>query len=404
MAAADTIRIDPGVLRWVMDNEGWEVDELAREANLDAPQLRRWVSSESDISIGDIQKMSDKFRRPMSTLFMAKAPTTTIPPQYRRSRGAGQAEPRMSRDMLNVIREARFVQDNAAELMREMGRGADPDVTPAKIEQSAEAEAARSASILGIGPPRRTGSGDEGGAERYGDIRAKIESRNVFVMRDATPVGDDASGLTLADPAPAVVLVNSNDPIRRRIFTLLHGYAHVLLCADGVCHAGPELDDRNGGGGSLPHVERWCNRFASAVLMPGGEFRAALDGMGRVDGGNGPLRAASALSDRFCVSRTAALLRAIDVLEDSELKSKYVRCCQLEWGEGAAPGVEDDEGFGATDNHSQAALCMMRKGRKYARLVSDAEEAGMITTSTMLEYLGIKLDCLAELVIQCGDD
>lgn len=403
MAAADTIRIDPGVLRWVMDNEGWEVDELAREANLNAPQLRKWVSSESDISIGDIRKMSDKFRRPMSTLFMAKAPTTTIPPQYRRSRGAGQAEPRMSRDMLNVIREARFVQDNAAELMREMGKSADPDVTLAKIEQSAEAEAARSASILGIEPPRRTGSGDESGAERYDDIRAKIESRNVFVMQDATPVGDDASGLTLVDPAPAVVLVNSNDPVRHRIFTILHEYAHVLLGADGVCHAGPELDDRNGGGGSLPHVERWCNRFASAVLMPSDKFRAALDGMGRVDGGNDPLRAVPTLSDRFCVSRTAALLRAIDVLEDGELKSKYVRFCQLEWGEGAAPGVEDDEGF-ATDNHSQAALCMTRKGRKYARLVSDAEEAGIITTSTMLEYLGIKLDHLDELRIRCGDD
>ena len=28
---AATIRINPAVLRWVMDNEGWDADELARD-------------------------------------------------------------------------------------------------------------------------------------------------------------------------------------------------------------------------------------------------------------------------------------------------------------------------------------------------------------------------------------
>lgn len=397
----ETIRIDPGVLRWVMDNEGWEVDELAREAGLSAPQLRRWVSSESDISLGDLRKMSDKFRRPMSVLFMAEAPTTTIPPQYRRRCGDGPAKPRMSRDMLNVIREARFVQDNAAELLHEMSKSARPDVRMATVERSAEVEAARNAEMLGIEPPRGA-EGGEGEEKRYNRIREKIESRNIFVLQEATPARDRASGFALVDPRPAVVLVNSRDPVRHRIFTLLHEYAHVLLGADGVCPASPAPDDADDVDGCLPRVELWCNRFASAVLMPESEFNVALDDTRRSIGDDDPLRVVSVMSDEFCVSMTTALLRTVELLDDNELKSRYTRCYEQMEQEAVARNAKGTEARTSIGSMSQAMLCMSRKGRKYARLVSDAGESGIITTSTMLEYLGIKLDHLDDLRILSG--
>lgn len=402
MESQGTIRIDPGVLRWVMENEGWEVDELAREAGLSALQLRRWVSSESDISLDDIRKMSDKFRRPMSVLFMAEAPTTTIPPQYRRCRGEERTKPRMSRDMLDVIREARFVQDNAAELLHEMGKSACPDVRTATLEQCPEAEAARNAKMLGIEPPRGTGDGKDGEEARYCSIREKIEARNILVLQEAIPARDGASGLALADPRPAVVLVNSRDPVRNRIFTLLHEYAHVLLGADGVCPASPAPDGADGVDGHLPRVELWCNRFASAVLMPRNEFNVALDDARRSVGDGDPHRVVSAMSDRFCVSMSAALLRAVEVLDDSGLKSGYARCYEQMEEEAVAPDTKDVEARGAIGGMSPAMLCMARKGRKYARLVSDAGESGIITTRTMLEYLGIKLDHLDDLRIRSG--
>lgn len=396
------IRIDPGVLRWVMDNEGWEVDELAREAGLSALQLRKWVSSESDISLDDIRKMSDKFRRPMSVLFMAEAPDTVIPPQYRKCCGDGQAKPRMSRDMLDVIREARFVQDNAAELLHEMGKSIRPDVRMAAVGRSAEVEAARNAEMLGIKPPQIAEGGAASEEKRYDTIREKIESRNIFVLQDATPARDGASGIALVDPRPAVVLVNSRDPVRSRIFTLLHEYAHVLLGADGVCPANPAPGGAGGVDGHLPRVELWCNRFASAVLMPKSEFNVALNDARRSVGDGDPHRVVSAMSDRFCVSMPAALLRAVEVLDDSGLKSRYARCYEQMEQEAVAPDTKDVEARGAIGDMSPAMLCMARKGRKYARLVSDAGESGIITTRTMLEYLGIKLDCLDDLMIRSG--
>ena len=379
-----------------MDNEGWEVDELASEAGLSALQLRKWVSSESDISLGDLRKMSDKFRRPMSVLFMAEAPDTVIPPRYRRRCGGGQAKPRMSRDMLDVIREARFVQDNAAELLHEAGRSACPDVCTATLEQSPETEAARNAEILTIGPLREAGDGEEA---RYRGIRERIEARNIFVLQDAIPASDEASGLALANPRPAVVLVNSRDPARRRIFALLHEYAHILLGSDGVCSAGTEP---GGGIGRLPRVELWCDRFAGAALVPGDKSCAALDGEHGAAGDGDPHRAAPSPPGRFSVGGGAALARAVEVPDGGEPGLRYVPYHgRLNRG-AAAPDAGGGGRRNAAGGPSPAALCMARRGRRYARLVSDAEESGIITTSTALEYLGIKLDHLYELEILCG--
>ena len=391
------VKINPGVLRWVMDNEGWDADELAREAGLSASQIRTWISSESDISLGDLRRMSAMFNRSMSVLLMPEAPDVPIPPLYRRS---GRAAPRMSREMLNVVRKARLVQENAAELMDEMRMSARPAVPASSVEQDAELAAALNADMLGIGPPHRAGAGGDGDEKRYGVIREKIESRNVFVMQEAFPAGDEASGLALAHPEPAVVMVDSRDSARRRIFALLHEYAHVLLGADGVCSA--NAASAGGGSDGLPPVERWCDRFAGAVLMPAAAFRDAHDEARREYGDGDPLRIASVLSDRFCVSRTAALVRAMDTLDDRELRSRHARCLAHAGRQDAMLAGAGAEEPGAPGGPSQAEMCMALKGRKYARLVSDAGETDIITTSRMLEYLEIKLDHLYEVQIRSG--
>ena len=397
MAPAASIRINPAVLKWVMDNEGWEADELARETNLSASQIRRWASAESDISIRDLRRMSAKFKRPMSVLYMAEAPDVAVPPHYRRS-GGDKAAAGPSRGALDVIRKARHLQSSAAEMLHDMGRDARPNVHAATIGQSPALAAALSAEDMGIEPPRGSGSGEARDRQRYRDIREKIESRNVFTMQDAIPAEDEASGFALARPEPAVVLANSRDTIRRRIFTLLHEYAHVVLSRDGVCAA----EHVQPGGGGAARVERWCNRFAAAALMPKDAF---LDALGGAGGGGEPLVAAGALADRFCVSRAAALVRAIEVLEDGRDRARYSRCyAQLRRGAAAAAAAGVDAGdHNAPGGPSQAALCLARKGHRYARLVFDAEEAGAITTSTVLGHLGIKISHLDEVMAKCGE-
>jgi len=244
---------------------------------------------------------------------MSEAPETAVP-RFRRNDGRDGASPRPSRDMLNVIREARYVQDNAAELLRSMGKNEHSGMPRATREQSPELAAAKCAADLGIEPPRRAGSGKGRDGQRYSEIRERIESQSVFTMQAAIPAEDRVSGFALVKPPPAVILVNSRDRIRRRIFTLLHEYAHAVLNDADVASAVGDV--RVGGGGAdgrhdsgMPDAEQWCDRFAGAVLMPREKFLGALRDVREEEGDGDPLRVVTVLSDKFCVTKTAALTR-----------------------------------------------------------------------------------------------
>lgn len=396
MSNVAAMRVNPAVLKWVMDNEGWEVDELAGVSGLSPERIRRWTTAESYISMRDLKRMSARFKRPMSVLLMAEAPATTVP-RYRRGNGSA-AVTRPSRAVLEVIRRARYVQDNAAEVLGAMGRKAEPDVRKATRSQSPESVAAESAAVLGIEPPRRTGQGEDRDKRRYNEIRKKIESHNVLTMQERIPE-DGMAGLALVDANPAVILVNWNDPPRRRIFTILHEYAHVLLNDGSVCHASDTPADN--GNGTIS-VERWCDRFAGAALMPRDEFGAALRDAHEAADGN-PLRAVGELSNRFCVSKMAAAVRAASVLDNAGLKAMYSRCCSVLDQEVKRPNKKSIRGEGGKAPHmKQDVKCMIQKGRRYASLVAAASESGVITTSTALDYLEIKFKNFERLKMRCG--
>ena len=148
-----------------MDNEGWEVDELAEEAGLSPELIRRWAAAESHVSLRDLKKMSARFTRPLSALLMAEAPATTVP-RYRRSGRHGAAVARLSRVALEVVRRARYVQGNAAEMLDAMNRSAEPGVHRATLSENPEIVAAKStppweSSLPGSPGRGRTGTGGD---------------------------------------------------------------------------------------------------------------------------------------------------------------------------------------------------------------------------------------------------
>ena len=58
--------------------------------------------------------------------------------------------------------------------------------------------------------------------------REWLESLNISVLKLKIPAGD-ARGFSLTDGEPSVIVVNSADAERARLFTLFHEYAHLLL-------------------------------------------------------------------------------------------------------------------------------------------------------------------------------
>ena len=84
--------------------------------------------------------------------------------------------------------------------------------------------------------------------------RGWLESENIAVLKIKMPV-EDARGFSLTDGEPYVIVVNSADADRARLFTLFHEYAHILLNMPVVCNQGDgDLDE-------YAEIEQWCNHF-----------------------------------------------------------------------------------------------------------------------------------------------
>jgi Zn-dependent peptidase ImmA (M78 family) len=98
-------------------------------------------------------------------------------------------------------------------------------------------------------------------------LRKAAERAGVFVLLLGdvgsyhSDIGEDVfRGFALADNVAPLVVINDNDAIAARPFTLVHELVHIWLGASGI--SGPLRDMPNN------VVERFCNNTASEFLLP----------------------------------------------------------------------------------------------------------------------------------------
>jgi len=93
------------------------------------------------------------------------------------------------------------------------------------------------------------------GSAPIADVVDMLESNGVYVVE--VTYNDDFSGLStmMNDEVPVIVLNRNVDSIERKRLTALHELAHLIL------RFAEHLDEES--------IERYCNHFAGAVLIPG---------------------------------------------------------------------------------------------------------------------------------------
>jgi Zn-dependent peptidase ImmA (M78 family) len=107
--------------------------------------------------------------------------------------------------------------------------------------------------------------------EFYILCRKKIEDKGIFVLHDSFPE-QDGSGFCLWHTTHPLILINTKQQTRgRRLFTLIHELAHVLMRKTGI--SDPFVRENA--------TERLCNRFAGAFLVPE-EYTRGLLGTGNI--------------------------------------------------------------------------------------------------------------------------
>lgn len=378
-----TANCNPMMVEWARTDSGHTLETAAAKTNYSVGRLLSWERGEQKPTIAQLRTLARAYRRPLAVFFLPAAPPGFEPIRdFRRIPDAEQQ--RWSPALRSLIRRARGQQRVYAHLLADIGEEALELPRPPETDDP-EAVGGFARGALGVGIDEQQQWRDEGTALR-GWTRA-VEAHGILLLYTSTARGHtvppaEMLGFSDPDPVPIIVL-NGSDQVRRRTFTLLHEFAHLLLRDTGVC----DLHDRY----TTPNfdaTEVFCNAVAAATLMPEEFFLADVDvRQGTID----TLWSDDVLgriARRFTTSREAVLRRLLtfNLTRDAyyrEWRERYYR-------EFEAPDDEKTRG-GFADYYQ---MKVRELGVPYITAVLNAYERDSINTSDLARFLNIKVKSL----------
>lgn len=300
MAAAAPSNVQPDVLRWAISEDGRALATLADALRVDSDLLYAWLEGQEAPTRGQISKLATVLQRPRALFFLPRPPeVATLPASFRQPPGDDQQD--LSVNARRKVREARRVQHVVAWANRD-----EPpvDVPLARLIDDPDEASLRAREWLGITDDIQHKWTDDYAALRF--WRSALESRGVLVF--VLAIGrDEVRGFSAwDDSAPLIVANLTGVNPAARIFTLAHELGHLVTRKDSACI---EPTDKISQGANL---ERWCERFGAALLMPRTTVLAFSEER-RLDQHPADLEDVRAVMRTFRVSARAAALRLIDL-------------------------------------------------------------------------------------------
>lgn len=206
----------------------------------------------------------------------------------------------------------------------------------------------------------------------YVTVRKKIEDKNIAVLQDSFP-REDGSGFCLAHATHPVVLINTQKQTRaRRLFTLCHELAHVLMGQTGISDPFVRMNT----------VERRCNRFASSFLIPQ-SYVATLLGS--------PVTGTPDLDDVRWAARKLKISQEATVLRLEQL-GLYNSGTHEKWRALVHNNNPDfsEKGGGGKEPPPQEKVKLAKYGFRFARALSSALDEGGISEINLYRASGLK--------------
>lgn len=367
--------VKPELLVWARESAGFPSQELAAGSmGIHPLTLEEWENGHVSPTVAELRKLGEFYKRPIAVFFLDEPPRR-FDAQREFRRLAGIMPETASPEFLQALRWAVFRREAAMELHRLTGDP--PEVINARLHPQMDAEQAgiRIRELLGVSWAEQSEWTTPYEALRA--WRSAVEAKGVLVFQTSDVELEEMRGTCIPDQPLPVILLNGKDAPHGRIFSMLHEFAHILL------HAGGHLTSRMIGERSPEEqpLEVAANAFAAAALLPERAFRLAVEShRAAMQGDDQSLRQ---LAQRLKVSPEAILRRMTTLGLTTE--GVYRRKREA-WGSrvwyiaapttGGGPRVE--------------VKTIAKDGRGYTRLVLDAHDQRLISTSAASDYLGVR--------------
>jgi Zn-dependent peptidase ImmA (M78 family)/DNA-binding XRE family transcriptional regulator len=257
--------INPDVLEWARTSASYGRAAAAEKLGIEEEALAAWEDGDDQPSISQLRRLATLYRRPLAVLYLPVRPLTFQPMHdFRRLPESGSRP--YSPELAYEIRLAQQRRELALELADEDSDEDFPAFTlKTTLDAVAEDVGRQIRESLSVTFDIQSKWRDTGAA--FIAWRTRIEELGVLVFQTTRVESSEASGFAFWAPTLPLIAVNRKDAMGRRLFSLLHELAHLMIHQTGVS----ELDDGRRQI-SDQRVEVFCNKVAAAALMPKLQF------------------------------------------------------------------------------------------------------------------------------------
>ena len=221
--------INPAMLRWARERAGYSIEEVAHRRRVPPERVKEWEAGKSFPTWKQLKQLAFKDYHRGTVFFLFKDPPEEKTVAERFHRLPAEMLEDLHPDTLYAVRQARYRQDDLAELLGPDGPG--ERFILRDLRGYADAGNPRQLAMvvreyLGIDPDDPEGVSNL--AYSFEDFRSLIEDAGVWVFKRSFRQ-KDVAGLCLGDEVYPVIYVNHGETKERQIFTLFNGLAHLLF-------------------------------------------------------------------------------------------------------------------------------------------------------------------------------
>jgi len=367
------------LLAWARKSAGFDLLVAAKKMGTTEERLLSWEAGERHPTITQLRKMGEVYKRPIAVFYLPVPPKGFDPIKDFRHISEKERQ-EYSPTLLLEIRRAYSRRESAIELYKDLEGTVPPSKLQIKISDETEAAGTKVREFLGITNEKQMLWSDD--RHSFNGWRAAIENKDILVFQASRIPLKEMRGFSISkSPIPAIV-VNIQDAVVARTFTLLHELTHVLIGKEGVCDLTGDAE-----------IEVFCNAVAGAALVPRDsllvqpELQQKRAASGWVD------EEMSSLAHRYKVSREVILRRLLTVgrISAAFYKTKSAQYKELR-KKHALITKQRKSGFAPPDRKAVSSF-----GKLFSRLVLNSYHHEKITASDVSDLLSVKINYLPKI-------
>lgn len=270
------------MLAWARETAGLSLSDAANRLGLSdssraSPQQKLEALERGDLkpTRKQLAKIASMYRRPLTTFYRLNPPRPASRGEDFRTL-SGTVSRSESALLEALLRDIRVRHDMVRAILEDDEESQRPMPLVGSVPISVPIESA-ARTIRRVLRFEETGlSSRPVPGELFDALRKRVEQTSTFVLL----LGDLGShhtsinervfrGFAIADTLAPFIVINDQDAVTARSFTLIHEFAHLLVGSTGVSNAPSTVSPQT----PAARVERFCNDVAGEFLLPSGSLQ-----------------------------------------------------------------------------------------------------------------------------------